>query len=81
MSPSPRPSETVDWNRVATIYGLAPREVEVARLLFDGFQRRAMAGKLGLSIHTIDTYLRRLYRKVGHHRRDRVILEILRIAG
>lgn len=81
MSSLPPPSQRVDWNHVADVFGLSPREIEVAALLIDGHQRKAMALELGCSIHTIDTHLRRLYRKVGRHRRDRVILELLRIAG
>jgi len=44
---------------------LTPREKQVARLVADGLQNKAIAGQLGLSLLTIKVYTRAIYRKLG----------------
>ncbi|WP_329566395.1 response regulator transcription factor [Kitasatospora sp. NBC_01266] len=44
---------------------LAPREQEVLALLAQGETYGAIARRLGVSPHTVDTYLRRLRSKTG----------------
>ncbi len=45
--------------------GLAPREREVALALADGLTRAHVAERMGLSVHTVATIARRIYRKLG----------------
>lgn len=47
------------------IRGLAPREREVAFALADGLTRAHAAERMGLSVHTVATIARRIYRKLG----------------
>ena len=44
---------------------LAPREREVALSLADGLSRAHVAERMGLSVHTVATLARRIYRKLG----------------
>ena len=49
----------------AGLPSLAPRERQVALALADGLTRAKVADRLGLSVHTVSTLARRLYRKLG----------------
>jgi DNA-binding NarL/FixJ family response regulator len=48
---------------------LSAREHEVLHLLAQGYLCKEIAETLGLSTHTIDTYLRRIYEKLHVHSR------------
>ena len=48
---------------------LSSREEEVLALLAEGLSNREIALALGLSPRTIETYLHRLYKKLGVHKR------------
>lgn len=43
---------------------LSSRERDVLRLLADGLTKKEIADRLDLSVHTVDNYLRRVYRKL-----------------
>ncbi|MBM4106864.1 MAG: hypothetical protein FJ257_11410 [Phycisphaerae bacterium] len=45
--------------------GLAPRERKVALALADGLSRAHVAERMALSVHTVATIARRVYRKIG----------------
>ncbi|MDZ4289724.1 MAG: response regulator transcription factor [Prosthecobacter sp.] len=45
-------------------YSLSERETEVLKLMVAGLIRKEIADKLSLSIHTVDTYVRRIYEKL-----------------
>lgn len=51
--PTPEPGET-----------LSDREREVLECMVDGLIKKEIADRLTLSIHTVDNYLRRIYRKL-----------------
>ena len=44
---------------------LAPRELEVARLAGRGVSNREIADELGISVRTVETYLYRVFYKLG----------------
>lgn len=48
-------------------FGLAPQELVVVRLLADGLTKKGIADEMELSIHTVDGYLRSIYRKMDVH--------------
>ena len=54
-----------EWGRVARALKLSPREVELLRCCFDDLSEARMAESLGISRHTVHTYVRRLYRKAA----------------
>jgi DNA-binding NarL/FixJ family response regulator len=43
---------------------LSEREREVLQIMAEGLTKKEIAVKLELSIHTVDNYLRRIYRKL-----------------
>lgn len=43
---------------------LSDRETEVLRCLVDGLAKKEIAERLDLSVHTVDNYVRRIYRKL-----------------
>ncbi len=43
---------------------LSDRETEVLRCLVDGLAKKEIADRLDLSVHTVDNYVRRIYRKL-----------------
>ncbi|MEY4482927.1 MAG: hypothetical protein RL693_379 [Verrucomicrobiota bacterium] len=45
-------------------YALSERETEVLQLMVAGRIRKEIAAQLNLSIHTVDTYVRRIYEKL-----------------
>ena len=57
----------------ATLENLSPREMEVLRLLAEGYVNKEVADRLGLSAPTIATYLRRIYEKLHVHSRAAAI--------
>lgn len=56
---------------------LSPRETSVLELLAKGFLYKEIAEKLGLSILTIDTYVRRVYDKLHVNSRSQAIAKFL----
>ena len=61
----PDPSQNLDV--LADRFGLTPREKEVASWLARGYSLDATAKKLNVSINTVRTHARVLYRKLGVH--------------
>ncbi len=53
--------------------GLSPREFEVALSLVDGLSRNATAMRMKCSKHTVDTYTRRIFAKLGVNSRTAVV--------
>ncbi|HLG22712.1 MAG TPA: response regulator transcription factor, partial [Candidatus Manganitrophaceae bacterium] len=44
---------------------LTKREVEVTRLVAEGFKNREVAGKLGISVKTVETHRANIMNKLG----------------
>ena len=57
---------------------LSEREAEILRCLVEGLLKKQIALRLGLSIHTVDTYLRRVYEKLGVSSRSEAVTRALR---
>jgi DNA-binding CsgD family transcriptional regulator len=57
--------------------GLSKREREVARLLVAGYSGVNVAAISGLSEHTVKTYVRRLYAKLGVNRRADLVRKLV----
>ncbi|WP_290639215.1 response regulator transcription factor [Aquabacterium sp.] len=67
MAPEPSTSISMDL--------LSPREIEVLRLSTKGFNFDEVATLMGLSRHTITTFVKRIYRKLHVHSKTEAIYE------
>ena len=56
---------------------LSPRETSVLELLSNGYLYKEIADQLGLSVTTIDTYVRRIYEKLHVNSRSQAIAKYL----
>lgn len=57
---------------------LSPREREMLTLIVEGLTAKEMADRLTVSVHTIDTHTRHLFRKLGVHNRAGAAARALR---
>lgn len=57
-------------------YGFTPRELEVAELLAEGLGNKALAGRLGISVHTARHHTQRVLTKLGVHSRAEAIVRL-----
>ena len=60
-------------------YKLAPREKQVLELLVQGFLYKEIADQLGLSIPTVNCYIRSIYEKLQVHSRSQAVAKFLRV--
>lgn len=61
------------WQALCKVLQLSPRELEITQAVFDDLSEPAMAEKLDISVHTVHTYLKRLYLKLGARSRVEVV--------
>lgn len=59
-------------------YGLSEREKEILQWMVGGLIKKEIADKLGLSVHTVDTYLRRIYEKLEVNTRTGAVAKALK---
>jgi DNA-binding NarL/FixJ family response regulator len=59
-------------------YGLSDREKEILQLMVIGLIKKEIADRLALSIHTVDTYLRRIYEKLEVNTRTGAVAKALK---
>ena len=70
MSPRVATSVLDMFTRMAgpkTDFGLTARERGVLELMKEGLTKKEIAGRLELSFHTVDDYLRNIYAKLHVH--------------
>jgi len=60
---------------------LTPSEREVARLIASGMTSHQVAARLGMSPHTVDGRLRRVFAKLGVNTRVDLTAEYARVTG
>ncbi len=65
------------WQSLRESLRLSPREVEITQYVLAGEKGGNIAESLGISRHTVDTYLRRLYTKLDVSSRQQLILRVL----
>src|SRR5262245_29239989 len=53
------------WRRIANSLRISNRELQIIQEIFDDRKESAIADDLAISVHTVHTYLGRLYRKLG----------------
>ena len=67
-----------EWDRIARQLELSPRELQIVRLVTVDAKEHTVARRLGISVHTVHTHLKRIYAKLGVSSRVELILEIFR---
>ncbi len=65
-----------EWRAIARRLNLSKREVEVVQGIFDGEKVASIALKLGISHHTVNTHVERLYQKLGVGNRCQLLTRI-----
>jgi DNA-binding CsgD family transcriptional regulator len=57
---------------------LSPRERQVAELLLEGESPSSMAARLNVSEHTVRNHLKGIYRRLGVHSKDELLLRLFK---
>ncbi|MEM7700039.1 MAG: response regulator transcription factor [Verrucomicrobiota bacterium] len=57
---------------------LTPRELDVLRLLAEGFAKKQIAEELGISYHTVDMHVRAIYQKLQVHNLSGAVAKAIR---
>jgi DNA-binding CsgD family transcriptional regulator len=65
-----------EWRSLSAGLGLSPRECGIVRAVFDGDTEKRTAERLGLSPHTVHTYLWRIYRKLQVQSREELLVRV-----
>ena len=65
-----------EWRSLSACLGLSPRECGIVRAVFDGDSEKRTAERLGLSPHTVHTYLWRIYRKLQVQSREELLVRV-----
>ena len=55
------------------VYGLTSREVDVARYIYRGFSVKQISLRESISVNTVQSHSRNLYRKLGIHSRQELV--------
>jgi DNA-binding CsgD family transcriptional regulator len=61
---------------VADSLSLSDRELEIVRGIFHDRKEKCIASRLGISPHTVHTYIARLYLKLGVRSRSQLIMRV-----
>ena len=72
-SGSPKPHEALDNPSRASLTG---RERQILELLAKGHRYKEVADELEISIHTVRTFIRRMYEKLHVHSRTEALLKV-----
>ena len=65
------------WTAVGHSLSLSPRELDIVKGIFDDEREQSIANTLGISVHTVHTYMARIYQKLGVHSRVSLVLRII----
>ncbi|MFO7642678.1 MAG: LuxR C-terminal-related transcriptional regulator [Candidatus Competibacteraceae bacterium] len=71
--PTPAPVSTPNTS------GITERELQVLRLVAKAFSYGEIAGLLNLSVHTVTTHIKQIYRKLAVRSRGEAVYEALQL--
>jgi two-component system, NarL family, nitrate/nitrite response regulator NarL len=57
-------SKAKQSRKTHTAYGLTERELEILNLMVEGLTKKQIGESLSLSYHTIDSHIRKIYKKM-----------------
>lgn len=67
-----------DWKQIRLSLRLSTRELEITQHVFDDNKTESIARDLGISVHTVNTYLQRLYSKLDVRSRAQLVLRVFK---
>ena len=67
-----------EWTGLIKSLNMSPRQAEISVYLLEGFGDKKIADELGISIHTVRTYLNRMFSKFDVQDRNELILTFFR---
>jgi DNA-binding CsgD family transcriptional regulator len=67
------------WEYLRKCWHLTPRELEVAKLICDGFNNSQIGERLHIAYDTVRSHLGNIFRKLGVKGKSGVILEIIKV--
>lgn len=78
-SPSPGSGvlSTKAWTSVAKSLALSERQREILKAIFDDESEASIARRLGISPHTVHSYMQRLHHKFGVGSRAALIIRVM----
>jgi DNA-binding NarL/FixJ family response regulator len=65
------------WTRIAAVFDIPPRELQVIQHIFDGECEYQIGNVLGISHHTVHEYVRRIYTRLAVKDQRELILRIM----
>lgn len=69
------------WFYIRKMYGMSPRELEVARLVCEGCNNDEIAGSLKIKQGTIKTHIRNIYRRIRVRNKIEMLLKFVEHAS
>ena len=76
----PLPMDETTWQEVACELALSPQQLRIVELILRGQQDREIAARLGVSFHTVRTYLKRIFDRAGVADRMALVLRVFALA-
>lgn len=67
---------TIDFEKVKQEFSLSKREIEVLRLISEGFNNREISEKLFISEYTVKDHIKKIMRKTGLKSRGAIIASL-----
>jgi len=65
------------WHEIAWALEIAPRELEIVRQIFDDRTEADIARELGISPHTVHTYVERIFHKLNVTSRVQLVVRVV----
>jgi DNA-binding NarL/FixJ family response regulator len=65
------------WRHLGAALRLSSRELQIIQGVFDDQKEDGIAAEMGISAHTVNTYFRRLYTKLGVSSRPQLIVRVM----
>ena len=70
-------AQLLDWNDFVAELGLSPRQSAIVGLIFRGKKDKQIALELGISQHTVRTYVKRIFDRFDVSDRTELILKLV----
>jgi len=72
----PSPFHPAEWDRLTETLGLSPQQARIVELILRGAGDKQIAAALGLSKHTVRTYLNRIFSRLGVSDRLELVIHV-----